>query len=65
MQAYCIEIMLVIWLPAFYNRSTMKQLFISHSRKDIEFTRRVTERFETAGLDAWVDWLVKKIKPQA
>lgn len=34
----------------------MKQLFISYSRKDLEITRRITERFETNGLDAWVDW---------
>jgi TIR domain-containing protein len=34
----------------------MKQLFVSYSRKDTEFTRRITERFETEGLDAWVDW---------
>jgi hypothetical protein len=34
----------------------MKQLFISYSRKDTEITRRITERFETEGLDAWVDW---------
>ncbi|HEU0296624.1 MAG TPA: toll/interleukin-1 receptor domain-containing protein [Anaerolineales bacterium] len=34
----------------------MKQLFISYSRKDTEITRRLTERFETDGLEAWVDW---------
>lgn len=34
----------------------MKQLFISYSRKDAEFTRRLTQRFEADGLDAWVDW---------
>ena len=34
----------------------MKQLFISYSRKDTEITRRITERFEADGLDAWVDW---------
>ena len=34
----------------------LKQLFISYSRKDIEITRRITERFEAGGLDAWVDW---------
>src|SRR5215216_2317217 len=34
----------------------MKQLFISYSRKDTEVTRRITERLEAEGLDAWVDW---------
>ncbi len=34
----------------------MKQLFISYSRKDTEFTRHLTERFEADGLEAWVDW---------
>ena len=34
----------------------MKQLFISYSRKDTEFTRQMAGRFETDGLDAWVDW---------
>jgi hypothetical protein len=34
----------------------MKQLFISYSRKDTEFTRRFTDRFIHEGLDAWVDW---------
>jgi len=34
----------------------MNQLFISYSRKDVEFARRITERFETEGLEAWVDW---------
>jgi len=34
----------------------MNQLFISYSRKDIEFARRITERFETEGLETWVDW---------
>lgn len=34
----------------------MKQLFISYSRKDTEITRRITQRFEADGLEAWVDW---------
>jgi hypothetical protein len=34
----------------------MKQLFVSYSRKDTEITRRITERFEADGLEAWVDW---------
>ena len=41
---------------AFYNPSIMKQLFISYSRKDTEITRRITERLQTDGLEAWVDW---------
>ena len=34
----------------------MNQLFISYSRKDVDFARRITERFEAEGLEAWVDW---------
>src|SRR5215204_4772378 len=34
----------------------MKQLFISYSRKDTEFTRKLTGRLEADGLEAWVDW---------
>jgi len=34
----------------------MNQLFVSYSRKDTEFTRKLTERLEGDGLDAWVDW---------
>ena len=34
----------------------MKQLFISYSRKDNEFTRQLVDRFEKEGLDAWIDW---------
>ncbi|MFT3894666.1 MAG: toll/interleukin-1 receptor domain-containing protein [Anaerolineales bacterium] len=34
----------------------MKQLFISYSRKDADFTRKLAERFEAEGLDTWVDW---------
>lgn len=34
----------------------MKQLFISYSRKDTDFTRKLTERFAADGLEAWVDW---------
>ncbi len=34
----------------------MKQLFISYSRKDTEFTRHLTKRFDVEGLQAWVDW---------
>jgi len=34
----------------------MTQLFISYSRKDVDFARRITERFEAEGLEAWVDW---------
>lgn len=38
-----------------YNQ-LMKQLFISYSRKDTDFTRRFSERLEGKGLEAWVDW---------
>lgn len=34
----------------------MAQLFISYSRKDTEFARKLTKRFEDEGFDAWVDW---------
>jgi TIR domain-containing protein len=34
----------------------MKQLFVSYSRPDTEFTRRIAERLEADGLEAWVDW---------
>jgi len=34
----------------------MKQLFISYSRRDTEFTRQLTDRFSTEGMEAWVDW---------
>lgn len=52
MQVYCIEFPLVFS----YNRSTMKQIFISYSRKDTEITRQITEQFQAEGLEAWVDW---------
>lgn len=34
----------------------MKQLFVSYSRQDTEFTRRLTDRLQADGLEAWVDW---------
>jgi len=34
----------------------MNQLFVSYSRKDVDFARRITERFEAEEMDAWVDW---------
>lgn len=34
----------------------MKQLFISYSRKDIEFAKRLTESFAAQNMEAWVDW---------
>ena len=34
----------------------MKQLFVSYSRLDTGFTRRIAERLEADGLEAWVDW---------
>ena len=34
----------------------MNELFVSYSRKDTDFARRLTERLKEGGLDAWVDW---------
>ena len=34
----------------------MKQLFVSYSRQDTEFTRRITDRLQADDLEAWVDW---------
>jgi hypothetical protein len=34
----------------------MNQLFISYSRKDTEFARRLAESFAAQSMDAWVDW---------
>lgn len=41
----------------------MHQLFISYSRKDTEFARKLTEHLEAEGLEAWVDW--QDIPPSA
>ena len=34
----------------------MTSLFISYSRRDIEFARKLTESFEGQDLDFWIDW---------
>lgn len=34
----------------------MNQLFISYSRKDTEFARKLAEKFAGQNMDAWVDW---------
>ena len=34
----------------------MKQLFVSYSRQDTEFTRRITDSLQADGMEAWVDW---------
>lgn len=34
----------------------MSHIFISYSRRDQNFVRRLTERLSAAGRDAWVDW---------
>ena len=34
----------------------MASLFISYSRKDIDFARKLTEAFEGQNLDFWIDW---------
>lgn len=34
----------------------MASLFISYSRKDIDFARKLTESFKEQDLDFWIDW---------
>ena len=34
----------------------MDQIFISYSRKDTDFVRRVADRLLESGIDIWVDW---------
>src|SRR5512133_2875045 len=34
----------------------MAKVFISYSRKDIEFAKRLTEELQKSELDFWVDW---------
>lgn len=34
----------------------MTSLFISYSRKDLEFARRLTQAFKDQKLDFWIDW---------
>lgn len=34
----------------------MNQLFISYSRKDTDFARRLTDSFAAQNMEAWVDW---------
>jgi len=34
----------------------MTHLFISYSRKDTEFARRLTESFVAQNMETWVDW---------
>jgi len=34
----------------------MARLFISYSRKDIDFARRLTDGFQDQELDFWIDW---------
>ncbi|MDD2922548.1 MAG: toll/interleukin-1 receptor domain-containing protein [Anaerolineales bacterium] len=34
----------------------MNQLFISYSRKDTDFARKLAAQLETEGLEIWVDW---------
>lgn len=34
----------------------MNQIFISYSRKDVEFARRLTESFAAQDMESWVDW---------
>ena len=34
----------------------MAEVFISYSRKDLSFGRKLHEAFENQGLDVWIDW---------
>lgn len=34
----------------------MAKVFISYSRKDIEFARKLTSKLQEDGLDFWIDW---------
>ena len=34
----------------------MAKVFVSYSRKDIEFTKRLTEELKKSNLEFWVDW---------
>jgi WD40 repeat protein len=34
----------------------MTSLFISYSRKDVEYARKLTEAFKSQDLDFWIDW---------
>lgn len=34
----------------------MAKIFVSYSRKDIEFAKRLTEELQKSELDFWVDW---------
>lgn len=36
--------------------SSFSNIFISYSRRDAEFVRKVDAAFKTAGLEVWVDW---------
>ena len=34
----------------------MAKVFVSYSRKDTEFTKRLTEELQKSELEFWVDW---------
>ncbi len=34
----------------------MAKVFVSYSRKDIEFARRLTAELQKCELDFWIDW---------
>ena len=34
----------------------MSSLFISYSRRDIDFARKLTKSFKDQDLDFWIDW---------
>ena len=34
----------------------MAKVFVSYSRKDIEFAKRLTAELQKSDLDFWIDW---------
>ena len=34
----------------------MAKVFVSYSRKDLEFAKRLTAELQKSGLDFWIDW---------
>lgn len=37
-------------------QTATSSVFISYSRKDKEFVRKVNDSLDSSGVDAWVDW---------
>jgi WD40 repeat protein len=42
-------------------KGEMTKIFISYSRKDIEFARRLTSELQKNGVDFWIDWKVTPV----